>query len=277
MRITLMEVTNIPTVYITTKAFLDVQLLMNTETAEDKEFVFLGIVTRKENIFLISDIHIPPQTNNSGAYCETDDDRFVEWIQTFNPNERKTIRMHGHSHVNMSTNPSSVDENTLKELMTTISDFFVQFIINLKGEYTLNIYDKTNNLIIEGIQLLVIDSLNNIFKYVDNKLILKTSSIDLNNKTVKNNKIDINDNLCLNIKTLKYEYTSPELATNDEKILINTDLAEEVDELLNKQIKTNNFVNSLYRDDEFYKDWGQGYYDKMGTNKKTRKQNAKSK
>ena len=46
---------------------------------------------------------------------------------------------------------------------------------------------------------------------------------------------------------------------------------------LNKQIKTNNFVNSLYRDDEFLQTGARDTMTKMGTNKKTRKQNAKSK
>ena len=62
------------------------------------------------------------------------------------------IRFHGHSHVNMATSPSGVDdtyqEQIIQQFMSSPVDennFYIFGIFNKKGSYWLNIYDIYNN------------------------------------------------------------------------------------------------------------------------------------
>ena len=68
-----------------------------------------------------------------------------------------TKRFHGHSHVNMNTGPSGVDESFYQDLLTQVNDFFIILVTNKKNENTIRFYDKENNIIYNNIEINILN------------------------------------------------------------------------------------------------------------------------
>ena len=68
-----------------------------------------------------------------------------------------TKRFHGHSHVNMATGPSGVDEQFYQDLLTQVNDFFIILVTNKKNENTIRFYDKENNIIYNNIEINILN------------------------------------------------------------------------------------------------------------------------
>ncbi len=118
-----------PTVCITTKAYIKMRLLVDKF---DKEIGWYGIVNQMpglDNTYVIEDIVVYPQTV-SGATCEQDEDRMFEFEMRLTTDQVNHKRFHGHSHVNMATGPSGVDENFYQELLSQVTDFFIITVTN---------------------------------------------------------------------------------------------------------------------------------------------------
>lgn len=140
-----------PEIVFKEKAHTKLTALMNNSFTKNKEFLFIGTVEYINNKYYITELFIPPQTSNYGAYCETDDSYGVWLIKNFTPEQRKKIRFQAHSHVNMDPNPSSVDDINFKEKWEQVDDFFISFIINKTGKFTLRLVDKKKGLEYSGL------------------------------------------------------------------------------------------------------------------------------
>lgn len=94
--------------------------------------------------FLITDCVLLKQEVN-GATTEIDPMALIEfWNET--PIEKQCqIKMWGHSHVNMSTNPSGQDDSQM-DYFKDGNPWFIRLITNKKREYHIDIFDYENGL-----------------------------------------------------------------------------------------------------------------------------------
>lgn len=132
------------------KAYLKMNSLVSNF---DKEVAWHGICTRgeAENEYIVSDILVYPQTV-TGATVTTDQQEYQNWLAALPDEEFNNLRFQGHSHVNMSVTPSSVDDNLYESILSQLDDtmFYVFMIINKRGEMTIKIYDLKENLYFEN-------------------------------------------------------------------------------------------------------------------------------
>lgn len=107
------------------------------------EKAWLGCVDRpKPYLFIIKDIFIPPQKNNSATYVEIDEQRLSKWIidQQLDP---FTLRLHGHTHPNMPPTPSLTDNQMMEQLKNEGHEFFLRIIVSTTNhDYYLDLFDN---------------------------------------------------------------------------------------------------------------------------------------
>lgn len=135
-----------PKVIVTEKAHKKMQALVKNT---DKEIAWHGTVIRKDDMtFVIKDILVYPQ-KVTGATVDSDDDLYPLWLDELDDNTFNSIRMQGHSHVNMGTSPSAVDLTFYETLIPHIKDFYIFIILNKSGSMWINLYDLELNLVYE--------------------------------------------------------------------------------------------------------------------------------
>ena len=135
-----------PTVYITPNAYIKMRMLVDKT---DKEVGWYGIVNELpglEATYVIEDIIVYPQ-KITATTVEQDDDRMFEFEMSLTTEQVNHKRFHGHSHVNMGTSPSGVDESFYQDLLSQVTDYFIITITNKKNEYTTRFYDVANNIL----------------------------------------------------------------------------------------------------------------------------------
>lgn len=117
----------------------------------EKEVGWHGLVDRTENGFFVKDIIVFPQ-EVTGATVTSDDEKYPMWMLSQPDEVYNKIRFHGHSHVNMGTTPSGVDDTYQEQMIQQFlsspvdeNNFYIFGIFNKKGDYWLNIYDIFNN------------------------------------------------------------------------------------------------------------------------------------
>ena len=118
----------------------------------DKEIAWDGIVYRDEEkpyIFYITDIIVYPQ-EVSGATVETDDEKYLEWLNSLDDETFNHRRFNGHSHVRMGVTPSSTDTTYREQSVLNIPDFFIFGIFNKSKAFNFQIYDIENNIIYDS-------------------------------------------------------------------------------------------------------------------------------
>lgn len=115
------------------------------------ECAWHGTVTRDGLRFTVHDIICYPQTI-SGATVNTDETKYEAWHQSLDDVTYNTIRLQGHSHVNFSTSPSSVDKTMYEKMLETLSadSWYIFMIANKKGDMWFEIHDIANNIIYEN-------------------------------------------------------------------------------------------------------------------------------
>ena len=140
------------TVYFAPVAFAKMSMLIKEF---DKEVAWHGIARRADddtsNDYIIDDIVVYPQ-EVTGATVEMDTEKYATWIQDNIEDERfNHIYMQGHSHVNMTTSPSSVDLNHQDEILGMLGDddFYIFMIWNKSFTSTNKIYDLKKNILFE--------------------------------------------------------------------------------------------------------------------------------
>lgn len=115
----------------------------------DKEIAWDGLVYRDEenpHIFYVTDIIVYPQTV-TGATVETDDELYLNWLNSLDDETYNHRRFNGHSHVNMAVSPSGTDTTYREQSILNINDFFIFGIFNKKHDFNFQIYDVENNII----------------------------------------------------------------------------------------------------------------------------------
>lgn len=231
----------IPRILFTTKAYLELQALIQTKYAQDREFMIIGEVTKKDFDYIIEHLRVIPQCKNSPVYCETDDEKYAGWLaENYKPNERYKIRLNGHSHVRMATSPSGVDDENILNMMNYVDDYFIQMIFNLKEDITLNLYSKTDLLIYKKLPYGIIFT-NGIVYDITNKKLNNFKPLTKYNITYTDTKINILDNVY-------YDMTKQTLIVSDEYYKVENNL-------LSKTLKDttfNNLVSDLENDLQEY-------------------------
>lgn len=146
------------TVFFTEMAWQKMQALIREF---DKEVAWHGVAKRGEDPekdeYIISDILVYPQ-EVTGATVTTDQVKYQMWLyDDANDAVFNDIRMQGHSHVNMSTTPSSVDTSLYERILDQMDDntFYIFLIYNKRGEFTYKIYDMAKNVLFETSDVMV--------------------------------------------------------------------------------------------------------------------------
>lgn len=144
------------TLYFTEVAFLK-QLALVREF--DKEVAWHGVAKRcpdQKDAYIISDILVYPQ-EVTGATVNTNQQEYQNWLMSRSDEIFNHIRMQGHSHVNMSTSPSSVDISLYDRILEQLDDdmFYIFLIWNKKNEKTIKIYDLQENILFETADITV--------------------------------------------------------------------------------------------------------------------------
>lgn len=144
-------------VFFTEIAWLKMQTLIDKF---DKEVGWHGIATRcgkeEDNAYLISDILVYPQ-KVTGVTVTTDQEKYEMWLMNHDDKTFNNIRMQGHSHVNMSTSPSSVDNTLYEKILGQLDDdmFYIFMIWNKSGSKTIKIYDMAKNVMFDTTDITV--------------------------------------------------------------------------------------------------------------------------
>lgn len=120
----------------------------------DKEVAWHGVAYRDEDpnkdAYYITDILVYPQ-EVTGATVNTDQEKYQMWLMQHEDDVFNNIRMQGHSHVNMATNPSTVDTSLYERILDQLDEgmFYIFLIWNKRGDKTIKIYDMEKNILFE--------------------------------------------------------------------------------------------------------------------------------
>ena len=146
-----------PTIYITPNAYIKMRMLVDKS---DKEIGWYGIVNEMPGLqatYIIEDIIVYPQ-KVTGVTVEQDEDRMFEFEMSLTTEQVNHKRFHGHSHVNMGTGPSGVDESFYQDLLSQVTDYFIITITNKRNEYTTRFYDVANNILYTEVPIQLIQN-----------------------------------------------------------------------------------------------------------------------
>lgn len=117
----------------------------------DKEIAWHGIAHRAgEDEYVIEDIRVYPQTV-TGVTVETDQEEYEAWLDQIPDDDFNSLRMQGHSHVNMGVTPSGTDLALYEKMLAQLrsADFYIFVIWNKKGDKMVKIYDLEKNVLFE--------------------------------------------------------------------------------------------------------------------------------
>ena len=115
------------------------------------EVAWHGLAKRNgKSDFIIEDIVVYPQ-EVTGSTVSTDQERYTEWLYSFDDETFNSIRMQGHSHVNMGVSPSGVDARHRERILEQLCyDMFYIFMVWNKSLRThVMIFDMENNVLYE--------------------------------------------------------------------------------------------------------------------------------
>ena len=146
-----------PTIYITPNAYIKMRMLVDKN---DKEIGWYGIVNEMPGLqatYIIEDIIVYPQ-KVTGVTVEQDEDRMFEFEMSLTTEQVNHKRFHGHSHVNIGTSPSGVDESFYQDLLSQVTDYFIITITNKHNEYTTRFYDVANNILYTDVPIQLIQN-----------------------------------------------------------------------------------------------------------------------
>ena len=125
------------------------------------EIAWHGLVIRGEDEgdFIVYDILTHEQTV-TGSTVTTEDEQYARFMESLTDEQAENMFMQAHSHVNMATNPSSVDiahQAKIVSLMSTrkTKKFQIFQIWNKQLKCTSMIYDFANNIYYEDKDIIV--------------------------------------------------------------------------------------------------------------------------
>lgn len=188
--------------FFTCEAWFKIQSLVRDFSGEVQ---WSGVVEHVDRYsWLVTDILVFPHEVTS-ATVTSDQVKYEEWINSLDDDTFNHLRFHGHSHVNFSVSPSSLDMQVRQNVVGQISPrddeaYYIFIIINKKNEVSGEIYDVKNNMLFGtsdiNIQVLINNNLT-LDAFLSNAHTLaveppKPSSV-VNNKKDKKNKSNYND------------------------------------------------------------------------------------
>lgn len=166
-----------PQVEFTAEAWAKMTALVCTTSSE---IAWNGIVDRiDETHFKITDILVYPQVV-SGATVDIDEGERGIWLGKIPREQRCKLNFQGHSHVNMSPNPSSTDMSSRKDVVEILDPedgYFIFFIMNKSFEFTAAIYDMVTNMLYDTKEIdFVIPIEDNLLEWCKNEKKYKLST-----------------------------------------------------------------------------------------------------
>lgn len=141
----------IPKIYIDINTLSKIQKIIELSPLEVSWF---SRVFKTDNNYCIQDAYIIEQVVNPAETEMTLEGLsayMTDIISKHGIDYYNSIRCWGHSHVNMSTNPSGQDISQMKEFNS--QDFYIMLIANKHGEFTIRLYDFVNNTIWKNLPL----------------------------------------------------------------------------------------------------------------------------
>ena len=149
-----------PTIILSDRASSIIKALVDECTTE---VAWNGIVTRNKerNTYVVDDIIMFPQLV-TGTSVDVDETKYSNWIaeQLMNNEHFNDIRFHGHSHVNMATNPSGIDTKYQEDMLTQVQDYYIYMIFNKRGDMYACIYDLEANKFYERDDIIIKSTIN---------------------------------------------------------------------------------------------------------------------
>ncbi len=212
----------------------------------DLEIGWLGCATKEDGNYYIEDVFLFKQEVHSTTTEITTEglnEFAMEILQEENGMEKwNNMRVWGHSHVNMSTHPSSQDESQMDLFLENTNEFFIRIIANKKGDYNISIYDYEVGICYEKVPYSI---------YYD-------KDVEQTVKTISN-QINI-------LKTRLEELVSPS------KEMIEG-ITQEIKDKVKKKTYTNAKGNTKYGAYQGYYNYGNySYYEKPKSKKKETKE-----
>lgn len=115
------------------------------------EIGWLGTVERTGNIYTITDVFLVKQEVDSTT-CELDPESIISLYEdrTANNLSVDNILLWGHSHVDMSPNPSGQDSKQFDEFYNN-NPYFIRLIMNKKHDVHLSILDADGGMLYEEV------------------------------------------------------------------------------------------------------------------------------
>lgn len=167
-----------PTVFITSNAYIKMRMLVDKSDKEVGWYGIVDVLPGLEATYIIEDIVVYPQ-KVTGSTVEQDEDRMFKFEMSLTTEQVNHKRFHGHSHVNMSTGPSGVDENFYQELLSQVNDYFIITITNKRNEYTTRFYDMRNNILYTDVPIHLIQDNGTPYQdwYEENKEQVKDNAV----------------------------------------------------------------------------------------------------
>lgn len=137
-----------PDVMYTTEAWQTIRYIVAQCSAE---VGWLGLVEyyEAENVYLITDIFVPPQ-EVTGATTEIESDAMAELANQLLDQNIDTGKLYywGHSHVNMGVSPSTQDERQLDEYLEHCP-VFIRGIYNKKGDAKVDVFNTAESVVFQ--------------------------------------------------------------------------------------------------------------------------------
>ena len=139
-----------PKVYIDIKAMNKMKEYVRQSSLE---IGWLGTARRFSNQIFIDDVFLFKQEVHSTTTEITTEglnDFAMELLSQEDGVEIwNNMKVWGHSHVNMSTSPSSQDDKQIEVFSQNADDFFIRIIANKKDDFRIDLYDYTTGVIYE--------------------------------------------------------------------------------------------------------------------------------
>lgn len=125
----------------------------------DTEVSWRGVCLRGEEpgTYVVSDILVFPQ-KVTGSTATTDEQADTAWICSLPTELKRTVRFHGHSHVNMGAFSSGTDTGYQQEILGQLlaDDYYVFMIWNKKHDFWATVFDMRDNVQYEDADISVI-------------------------------------------------------------------------------------------------------------------------
>lgn len=142
---------SLPKIFISKKA-TNKMLIYIDECS--KEVGWLGTVEQHKDIYLIDDVMLFEQEVSSvttdideGDLSKFASNKMEELGAEEGSNLLNSVKMWGHSHVNMGVTPSSTDDKSMEMFGESGHDFFIRLIANKKGVMKIDLFDYERGIV----------------------------------------------------------------------------------------------------------------------------------